>query len=70
MLKQLNEIVAELEPEIIKLRRRVHRHPEPGFEEEETAALISEVLSREGIPHETGIASTGVVAWWVLAWDR
>ncbi len=61
MLKQLNEIVAELEPEIIKLRRRIHRHPEPGFEEKETAALISEVLNREGISHETGIASTGVV---------
>lgn len=46
-----------------ELRRHIHAHPEPGFEEVATAALIVEQLSQiAGIDIRTGVAGTGVVA--------
>ncbi|MCD6289809.1 MAG: amidohydrolase [Anaerolineae bacterium] len=44
------------------LRREFHMHPELGFQEHQTAAKIAQTLSELGIPYETGIAKTGVVA--------
>ncbi|HEY64876.1 MAG TPA: amidohydrolase [Caldilineae bacterium] len=51
-----------LHERIRNLRREIHMHPELGFEEHRTAALIARTLSEIGIPYETGIAKTGVVA--------
>ena len=51
-----------LEPKMVEIRREIHRNPELGFEEVETAKLISDVLSEHNIEHETKIAQTGVVA--------
>ena len=45
---------------IVRIRRTVHRHPELGYDEHRTSALISTELGRMGIPHET-VAGTGVV---------
>ncbi len=42
-------------------RRRIHRRPELGFEEEETAALVAEVLGEIGLEVTVGIGTTGVV---------
>ncbi len=61
MRKRLQELITEIEPEIIELRRQIHSCPEAGFAEEKTAALISEILTREGIEHEREVAQTGVV---------
>jgi hippurate hydrolase len=44
------------------LRRDLHAHPELGFEEERTARIVCEQLSRLGIEHHAGIGRTGVVA--------
>ena len=44
-----------------ELRREIHRHPELGFEEVRTAALIERELDALGIEHRR-IATTGVVA--------
>jgi len=44
----------------IDLRREIHLHPEPGFEEERTAALVERELGRLGIEHRR-VAKTGVV---------
>ena len=44
----------------IDLRRAIHRHPELGFEEERTAALVEVELEALGITHRR-IATTGVV---------
>jgi amidohydrolase len=43
------------------LRRDLHAHPELGFEEHRTAALIAERLNEFGIEVHTGIGRTGVV---------
>ncbi len=42
-------------------RRRIHRRPELGFQEEETAALVAEILDDLGLEVAAGIGTTGVV---------
>ncbi len=41
---------------------RILRHPETGYKEFETAGVVDEWLTRLDIPHETGIAVTGLKA--------
>lgn len=47
--------------ELVALRRDLHEHPELGFEENRTAAIVAEKLESWGINTTTGIARTGVV---------
>jgi amidohydrolase len=56
---QLSEIIAR----VTQWRRHLHMHPEPSFQELETMAFVSSVLSEFGISHQTGVAQTGVVAY-------
>ncbi|MGB5933291.1 MAG: M20 family metallopeptidase [Anaerolineae bacterium] len=53
----------ELKGELIRLRRTIHRHPELGFREVKTAALIAETLESLGIKVQTGVAKTGVIGY-------
>lgn len=48
-------------PELVRLRRQIHMHPELSYSEYETAAFVSMKLKELGIEHETGIAGTGIV---------
>ncbi|MDR0524332.1 MAG: amidohydrolase [Spirochaetaceae bacterium] len=43
------------------IRHKIHRYPELGFEETETARLVAETLTAYGIPVRTGVAKTGVL---------
>ena len=45
---------------VVELRRAIHRHPELGFEEFETQALVERELDALGVEHRR-IAKTGVV---------
>ncbi|MBA9026109.1 M20 metallopeptidase family protein [Peribacillus huizhouensis] len=47
--------------EAVSLRRKIHEHPELGFEEYKTAELIATYLQELGIEVTTGVAETGVV---------
>ena len=46
---------------MVRIRREIHMHPELGYQEENTAAIITEELKRLGIKSTTGIGKTGVV---------
>ncbi len=61
MKKRISEIADRIEDDLINWRREIHMNPELGFEENETAELISRVLTELEIPHQTGVAGTGVV---------
>jgi hippurate hydrolase len=50
------------EPELIKIRRDIHRHPEIGYEEVRTARLVADRLKAWGLEVEEGVARTGIVA--------
>jgi len=43
-------------------REHLHRHPELSFEEYETMGFVCEILTKLGIPHQSGVGKTGVVA--------
>jgi amidohydrolase len=47
---------------LIADRRDLHRHPELGFEEQRTAALVAERASALGYTVRTGVGRTGVLA--------
>jgi amidohydrolase len=55
------EIPAGLLAEAIATRRDIHRHPELGFHETRTSALIARRLRELPIEVHTGIATTGVI---------
>lgn len=48
---------------LVAFRRELHRHPELGFQEQETARRVREQLDALGVAYESGIAGTGIVAW-------
>lgn len=62
ILHQIKSLATEFHNDIVNIRREIHSNPELAFEEYETAELVSNFLKKNGIPHETGIAKTGVVA--------
>jgi len=55
--RDVDDLVAPLKA----LRRDIHAHPELGFAEHRTAALIAEALRDIGLEVTTGIGGTGVV---------
>ena len=54
--------------DLVQVRRDLHRHPELGFQETRTGALVADTLSGLGLEVQTGIGQTGVVA--LLEGDR
>lgn len=48
--------------QLIQIRRQLHRQPEIGYQEYNTAALVCRELDALQIPYKKGIAKTGVVA--------
>ena len=53
--------LADLLPGLVALRRAIHAHPELGYAEHRTAALIADTLRAAGIEVHEGIGGTGVV---------
>lgn len=47
---------------LVDLYKQLHRHPELGFQEHRTAALVAERLTALGLEVVTGFGGTGVVA--------
>jgi amidohydrolase len=55
------DVPAEVAAEVVATRRDLHRHPELGFEEHRTSALVADRLRALGFDVHTGIGKTGVV---------
>jgi len=55
-----DEIRADLDF-LMALRRDLHAHPELGFEEERTSAIVAKILSEARIAVHRGLGGTGVV---------
>ena len=51
-----------LAPELIRIRRDIHQHPELSFQELRTAQLVADTLLEVGIEPQTEIGRTGVMA--------
>ncbi|CAK7065531.1 M20 aminoacylase family protein [Saezia sanguinis] len=47
--------------EFTQIRRDLHAHPEPAFQETRTAKIITELLAAWGLEVHTGVGQTGVV---------
>lgn len=62
MLDRVRQLADDVFPEVVRLRRAIHRRPELAFQEHETAALIADDLRGLGLDVQTGVARTGVVA--------
>ncbi len=61
--EQLQQQILALVPQIVVWRRHLHMHPEPSFQEFETMAYVSSVLTAFGIAHQKEVAGTGIVAY-------
>ena len=57
----LLESIAVAQDELTRWRRDIHAHPELGFEESRTAAIVAEKLREFGCEVHAGIGRTGVV---------
>lgn len=57
----MNIVSKELFQQMVRIRREIHMHPEIGYQEVNTAAIIIDELKRLGIKATTGIGKTGVV---------
>jgi len=62
ILSAIRQRASQLLPELIVVRRHLHRHPELSFEEYKTAAYVASILTGYGISFQTGIVETGIVA--------
>ena len=62
MTDQILKTVQAIEPELIAIRHDLHAHPETGFEEHRTAAIVAERLRRLGLDVTDSVGRTGVVA--------
>ncbi len=66
--KSVLDAIKAYEADLVAIRHDIHAHPETGFEEVRTAALVAKTLRGWGIETHEGIAKTGVVG--TLKGDR
>ncbi len=56
----LREAAEEIGPGVVADRRDIHQHPELGYEEKRTSALVAARLRQLGLDVRTGVGGTGV----------
>jgi amidohydrolase len=59
--KKIQQLAAEIHPQIISYRRHLHENPELSFMEKNTSAFVKDCLGKMGIPCNP-LSNTGVVA--------
>lgn len=58
----MEHLINEIFPYYRKIRHTIHAHPELRYEEQQTASLIANELTKLGLPIQTQVGKTGVVA--------
>jgi amidohydrolase len=61
IIQKIKELSEEFFSEVNDIREHLHANPELSFEEFNTMKFVSDNLTKWGIPHETGVAGTGIV---------
>ena len=61
MFDTLRTEIQAMEPELIRLRRDFHCHPELGLQENRSAGIVAQRLEELGLTVTTGVGRTGVV---------
>ncbi len=56
-----NDPIAEILPEVVAWRHKIHANPELGFEEHDTAAFVAEKLRSFGLEVHSDVSATAVV---------
>ena len=59
--QHIKEAAERLFEKVVGYREYLHKHPELSYQENATMRYISEQLTSIGIPHQTGVADTGIV---------
>jgi amidohydrolase len=60
---ELRALIGEALPEVVRIRRDLHAHPELGYQEKRTSGVVADELTRLGVAHKRGLAGgTGVLA--------
>ena len=60
-MENIDQAIQQMLDEMISLRKELHRFPEVGFCEHQTAATVSRYLHQLGFEVQTGIGGTGVI---------
>lgn len=61
LFSQAQEKAGRISDDLVALRRDLHAHPEPRFQEVRTAGVASSEIEKLGIEVRTGVGKTGVV---------
>jgi len=61
-MKTRQQMIEAIAAEATEWRRELHRHPQTMYEETYASDFVAKKLTEWGIPHERGIAKTGIVA--------
>jgi len=62
IIPQIKDLANKFYPEVVKIRRHLHMHPELSFKEFKTSEYICSILDTIGIPYRSGFVKTGIVA--------
>lgn len=62
MKSEIQSLAKSIAPKVQTWRHHLHANPELSFQEFETSAFVSHLLHEFQIPHQSGVAGTGVVA--------
>jgi amidohydrolase len=58
----IKELASKVKPEVVRIRRHLHMHPELSYQEFKTAEYVAQTLRDIGLEPKEGVAGTGVTA--------